>query len=611
MASDRKLKDLWTVWGEALTQSDALPWDVYPRPKMVRDSYINLNGWWDFEITQDVRMPIHFSRKIRVPFAPESALSGIHEPVPDGSCLWYRRKVGARLKKGQRLLLHIGAADQETTLWIHQTRVKLISGYAKNEYTYLGGYEPFTFDITAYLEDAASDGADFQTVNYPDGRMDTEERYLETEILIQVRDQLAGGKMPYGKQSLNPGGMWYTPVSGIWQSVWAEVVPDTYIKQVWTEAYPEDGIPQAGTVPGGRWIVRHHLEMSNGEPKTIEAFIDDPNLWSPEDPYLYDASLDAGEDRVETYFALRTISIGTVKNIPRLLLNGMPYFFHGLLDQGYWPDGLFTPADPEAYAWEIGKLKELGFNMLRKHIKIEPQLFYYECDRQGICVFQDMVQNGIYDYKHDTVLPTLGIQSLNEKNLHTDFETRENFIECMVHVVRELKEFPCIVYWTIFNEGWGQFSGTQMYMQLRHEDETRPIDTASGWFRSPSIKTDVESRHVYFKKVRQVRSSLPWVLSEFGGYACQIPDHVSDPDHVYGYRKFEQMEKLEEAVLGLYRKEILPLIPKGLCAAVYTQVSDIEDETNGIFTYDRKIQKLAAESFAELSAALKGSINDR
>ncbi len=582
MSDQTKLKDLWTREGELLQASDETPWDVYPRPRMVRDSFINLNGWWDFAATEDVRPPLRFDRKIRVPFMPESLLSGIHEPIRDGSWLWYRREVKALLKEGERLILHVGAADQEATLWIDSKRVELSSGYAPNRYTHVGGYEAFSADITDYLKPSAQ-GVEME---------------YEAELLIQVHDQLEGGKHPYGKQSLNRGGIWYTPCSGIWQTVWAEVVPEFYIQDISVETIPEDGIPAGTVTPDGPWLVRIHSTLSNGETLDREERIEEPHLWSPEDPYLYQTSVEVGEDRVETYYALRTITSAKVGHYWRLLLNGRPYFFHGLLDQGYWSDGLFTPACPEQMTEEIARLKELGFNMLRKHIKVEPELFYYECDRQGMAVFQDCVQNGIYNFRHDTALPTLGLLKLNDQKWQPDPESRENFVEGMLAMVRQLKEHPSVVYWTIFNEGWGQFSGTQMYMQLKHEDETRPIDTASGWFHYSTLKTDVESRHVYFRRVRPLRTGRPWVLSEFGGYGYMMPEHAANPDHAFGYRRYGSREDLAKALRKLYEQEIIPLVGRGLCASVYTQVSDVEDETNGLFTYDRRVQKIRPEDLS-------------
>ncbi|MBQ7058743.1 MAG: glycoside hydrolase family 2 [Firmicutes bacterium] len=560
------MNDLYTIQGKKLMEEDGLPWDVYPRPQMRRDSFINLNGWWDLAVSEEGQLPGRFTQRIRVPFVPESLLSGIHTPIADGSTLWYRRKIRILPEEGKRVLLHIGAADQKTTLWIGERRVKLTEGYSSGEYTHEGGYEPFTYDITEALKEE------------------------ETELLLQVHDALAGGKMPYGKQSLQRGGMWYTPCSGIWQTVWLEVVPEVYIRKIHTTTSPV-----SANQPNGPWKVTFELLMSDDRKIIRDELVEEPRLWSPKDPCLYEREIAEGEDRIRTYFALRALETKTIQGKPRLCLNGKPFFFHGLLDQGYWSDGLFTPADPAMFEEEILKLKAMGFNMLRKHIKVEPELFYYACDKLGMTVFQDMVQNGIYDFKHDTIYPTIGLMRINDQKLHPDPESRENFIEGMLQTVRTLKNHPSIVYWTIFNEGWGQFSGTQVYMQLRKEDDTRWIDTASGWFHPAGLKTDVESRHVYFKRVRPVHSDKPFVLSEFGGYAYMIPEHSFNPDKVYGYRMYKSREALGEAVRKLYRDQVIPLIGKGLCGAIYTQVSDVEDETNGVFTYDRKVQKILPE----------------
>ena len=571
------MKDLYTAEGELLAKdTEKTPWNIYPRPQMARDSFICLNGWWDLAVTSEGHAPTSFGRRIRVPFVPESLLSGIHEDIPDGSTLWYRHSINIIPEQGKRVLLHIGAADQNTILWIDEKRVKLTEGYSTGEYTHIGGYEPFTYDITASL--------------HKEG---------ETQIILQVTDELKGGKLPYGKQSLTRGGMWYTPCTGIWQTVWIEIVPEVYIRKL--SVFPQ---PKDPDQPDGAWKIRAELTMSDGRKVSREEEVKEPHLWSPEDPYLYSLTLSEGEDEVRTYYALRTLTTKTAQGKPRLCLNGKPYFFHGLLDQGYWSDGLFTPAEPQMFENEILKLKEMGFNMLRKHIKVEPELFYYACDRLGMAVFQDMVQNGTYDFKHDTIYPTIGLTRISDNKLHPDPENRENFVEGMVQTVSGLKNHPSIVYWTIFNEGWGQFSGTLMYMQLKKEDDSRWIDTASGWFHPAGLKTDVESRHVYFKKIRAVRSKLPYVLSEFGGYAYQVPEHSFNPDKVYGYRMYKSREELAEGVKKLYLQQVVPLISKGLSAAVYTQVSDVEDETNGIFTYDRKVQKILPEEFLPVSQKL-------
>ena len=562
------LNDLYTVAGENLTGT---PWEVYPRPQMKRDSYLNLNGEWDFGIG-NFRFPDPYEEKILVPFCPESALSGIHEHFPEGSCLCYQRKF--TLPEGfrkDRVLLHIGAADQHLHCYVNGAKIGEHSG----------GYENITFDIT----DALVDG--------------------ENVLAFRCMDDLRDLTQPYGKQVMKRGGMWYTPVSGIWQTVWLESVPQNYIQKVNIENKGASvtisiepamngtvNVPEMGSYP-----------LVNG---TVTITASKPHFWSPEDPYLYDFSVEAGDDRVESYFALRQLEIRKIGKYPRLMLNGKPYFFHGLLDQGYWPDGLFTPATPECYASDILAMKKLGFNVLRKHIKVEPEEFYYQCDKLGMIVFQDMVNNGTYRFFRDTALPTVGLQTLPDKFLNRNKKVRREFLRQMKMTVNQLKNHPSICYWTIFNEGWGQFESDAVYEQFRKLDDTRFIDSTSGWFRRR--KTQVDSRHVYFRPVRLKAGDKPLVLSEFGGYTYKPEGHVYNTEDTYGYGKYEDVQGLSAAVEKLYKTEILPAIDAGLCAAIYTQVSDIEDETNGILTYDRKICKLDAEKMQAIAEILKAAM---
>jgi beta-galactosidase/beta-glucuronidase len=396
--------------------------------------------------------------------------------------------------------------------------------------------------------------------------------------------------------------MWYTPVSGIWQTVWLESVPERYIQKLNIEnrGYSvtvsiEPKLDGKVAVPAlGEFVL---------EDGAVTITPEEPHLWSPEDPYLYDFSVVTGEDRVDSYFAVRSLEVKEVDGYQRLCLNGKPYFFHGLLDQGYWPDGLFTPAAPELYAEDILAMKRLGFNTLRKHIKVEPEEFYYQCDKLGMIVFQDMVNNGVYNFFRDTALPTIGLQKLPDKGLNRNRNARREFIRQMKMTVNQLKNHPSICYWTIFNEGWGQFDSDNVYEQFIKLDDTRFIDTTSGWFRRK--ETQVDSRHVYFRPVKLKAADKPLVLSEFGGYTYKPEGHVFNTEETYGYGKFESVEKYADAVEKLYLTEILPAIDNGLCAAIYTQVSDIEDETNGILTYDRKVCKLEEKRMLAIAEALR------
>ena len=565
--------DLMTKEGTLLLESGAQPWNIYPRPQMRRDSWLNLNGVWDFTVTEWENLPQTYDRTIRVPFCTESTLSGIGEHFPEDSGLTYRKMV--RLPDGfnrGRVLLHIGAADQISAVYVNRT---FLGGT-------VGGYVASAYDITEALVE-------------------------ENEIVIQVRDDLTKTDMPYGKQTLKRGGMWYTPVSGIWQSVWLESVPETYIEKLHIENRSASVIISTEPALDGTVSVKGlgDFALENG---SVTIAPENPHFWSPEDPYLYDFTVTAGEDRIESYFAIRTLEIKKVGQYQRLCLNGKPYFFHGLLDQGYWPEGLLTPPSPQSYVDDILNMKKLGFNMLRKHIKVEMEEFYYQCDRLGMIVFQDMVNNGEYSYVRDTVLPTISLayQKRGDKMLHRDELTQAMFELAMEGMVKQLKNHPCICAWTIFNEGWGQFDADRVYGQFRQLDDTRFIDTTSGWFRRK--KTDLDSRHVYFRKVNLKAGDKPLFLSEFGGYSCKVAGHSFNPDETYGYGKFTEREPFVKAFTSLYMDQVVPHVRKGLCAAVYTQVSDVEDETNGLVTYDRAIEKLTPAETLPIAQALKAAM---
>ena len=568
--------DLMTTQGENLTGT---PWQVYPRPQMRRDNWLNLNGEWDCDISEDpMAHPQQFRKKILVPFGLETQLSGIdadflqeyHESGAETG-IFYRKKMTMPADFNQgRVLLHVGAADQVLFCWVNGVFMG----------KHIGGYESITFDIT----DAVA---------------------AENEIIMSVVDNLHDKSFPYGKQTLKRGGMWYTPVSGIWQTVWLESVPEAYIEKLNIEnrgnsvnICVEPAMEGKVTVAG-----LGEFALENGK---VTITPENPHYWSPEDPYLYDFVIETGEDRVESYFAIRTLEIKKVGGYQRLCLNGKPYFFHGLLDQGYWPDGLFTPASPDCYAEDILEMKKLGFNTLRKHIKVEPEEFYYQCDKLGMVVFQDMVNNGDYSFFRDTVLPTIGIQKLNDKNFHKEKAVRRRFFEGAAATVNQLKNHPCICYWTIFNEGWGQFDSDNVFEWFRKLDDTRFIDSTSGWFRRK--KSDVDSRHVYFKPIKLKAEDKPLVLSEFGGYSFKPEGHVFNTEQTYGYGKFEDQTAFAEAVEKLYREQVIPAAKAGLCAAIYTQVSDVEDETNGLRSYDRKVEKLTPERMKPIADELQKAI---
>jgi len=573
------LQELWTPEGEYLKNNpEVQPWNVYPRPQLRRSSYLNLNGEWYFDNIPNTPGAMgDYARRIRVPFCPESALSGIGEHFPEGSKLCYLRgfELPADFNRG-RVILHVGAADQKADVYLNGKEV----GHHE------GGYDAFSFDITDYLKEGIN------------------------SLEIICFDDLNNQSYPYGKQ-VKPekrGGMWYTPVSGIWQTVWLESVPETYVKKLSIENRGYSVNISVEPALSGTVTVAElgSFPLVDGK---VTISPENPHLWSPEDPYLYDFTLEAGEDRIESYFAIRALEIKKVGKYSRLCLNGKPYFFHGLLDQGYWPEGILTPPAPESYANDILAMKRLGFNTLRKHIKVEAEEFYYQCDRLGMIVWQDMVNNSDYNFLRDTGLPTVGIQTLPDKWLHRDQLHRSSFLLNAAKAVTQLRNHPSVCYWTIFNEAWGQFDSNEVYETFRGWDDTRFIDSTSGWFRRK--KTDVDSRHVYFKKVELQADGLkPMVLSEFGGKTYKAEGHIFNPEKSYGYGGSETLEALNKQVAALYMDEIVPCIKNGLCAAIYTQVSDVEDEINGLLTYDRRLEKLSPEIMLPVAKALENAIRE-
>ncbi len=539
---------------ESDTSSD---WTEYPRPQMKRESYISLCGEWDLGV-QNGKQYTELG-KIQVPFAPESRISGIDRELKTGEKYVYYKLL--TIKKTGRVILHFGAVDQRATVEVN-----------KHQFIHEGGYLPLELDITDHI------------------------RHGTNIITVTVEDDI-DHDLGWGKQRRDRGGMWYTPISGIWQAVWLECVPENYIKNIKMTPSLES--------------VRFEIEGGEDEKtitlgdkkytffgKEFELKVDAPHLWSPEDPYLYEFTLESGADKVESYFALRTVGTEMINGKSYITLNGGPYFFHGLLDQGYYSDGIYTPATPEGYRYDILKMKELGFNMLRKHIKIEPDLFYYYCDKYGMAVFQDMVNSGGYSFLIDTALPTAGIK--RGITHRASKLRREAFERDSEETVRLLYNHPCVCYYTIFNEGWGQFDADENYLRLKACDPTRIWDATSGWFFES--RSDVTSDHVYFKKLDlKCDPDRPMVLSEFGGYSCKIEGHSFNLDKTYGYSFFTDTEKFGAALKDLYLNEVIPHIARGLCATVYTQVSDVEDETNGLVTYDRQIVKVKKEDMTEIA----------
>ena len=526
--------------------------EYYPRPQMRRDSFLPLMDGWKLNGTP-----------ITMPFCPESLLSGYEGEL--GMSMTYETTFTLPktfAPRGYQVLLHFGAVDQIAEVFVNGRPV------VRHE----GGYLPLWANITKALLPG------------------------ENHLTVCVMDGL-DHDFPYGKQKKKRGGMWYTPVTGIWQTVWLEAVPERFIGElrikpdltgVDVKPCGTQGRCDIEVIFDGMVIARGEFSREPG--CRIEIPPEHRHLWTPETPYLYDLTIRAHSgDVVHSYFALRTVEIKPDKRgVSRLCLNGEPIFLNGVLDQGYFADGHYLPGDPAEYERDVRRMKELGFNMLRKHIKVEPEAFYEACDRLGMLVVQDMVNNGGYNYLFDTVLPTIGFQ--RRPNWPVSQRRKEIFETCAWDTICHLYDHPCVIGYTIFNEGWGQFDADRLYQKFKALDPTRFWDTASGWFIPK--ETDVDSKHVYFRNKKLKPSKRPMFLSECGGYARKIDGHLWNPAGNYGYGKTETEEQLTAAIGKMYAEMVNPAIPAGLCGVVYTQLSDVEDEINGLYTYDRQVCKV-------------------
>ncbi len=607
---------LKTRWARGIDPQRVLP--EYPRPQMRRDEWINLNGLWDYAITpkgedKEYKEPVSWDGHILVPFPVESALSGVQKPLGPEEWLWYRRTFTVPEEWiGKKLLLHFGAVDWKAEIWVN--------GRKAGEHT--GGYTPFSLDITGHLNMGTT------------GQEKDQEQ--EQEIIVRVWDPTETFGQERGKQSLHPKGLFYTAVSGIWQTVWLEPVPEEHIASFRITpdlAASELSLSIHINAVGGRDLGQIRFEATayaNGETAAIgsssiggelKLSLPEMKLWSPDSPFLYDLTItlmaedSSTIDTIQSYFAMRSFGVGKDKaGLTRLLLNGEPLFQQGVLDQGYWPDGLYTAPSDEALAYDVEITKQLGFNMTRKHIKIEPARWYYHCDRLGLIVWQDMINGGGgWNHLHHFILPNFvsAIKIKDDKYKvykalgRADASNRDNYRKELKEMIDALYNVPCIGMWVPFNEAWGQFDAADTAEWLKAYDPSRPVDHASGWHDQGA--GDLKSVHIYFRKLKMPKKSegRAVVISEYGGYSLMEKGHVWQEGKGFGYKKYNSREALNAAYASLIKDQLKPLVIQGVAAAVYTQLTDVETELNGILTYDREFTKLDAELLNELHDDLR------
>lgn len=588
---------LLTRWGRDLDPAAPLP--EHPRPQLVRPdhTWVNLNGRWQHAFGTEQR-PVVWDGEIVVPFSPEAPLSGVGRQLQPHEWLWYRRTFTPPTPPpGGRVLLHFGAVDQTCTVWVDGHRVG----------SHTGGYLPFTLDITDALAVPGSDA-------------EAGEHVLE----VRVRDLSETGPHARGKQRLDRGTIWYTAQSGIWQTVWAEVVPQHHVRSLRITPDVAHGVLEVvvelahgSTAAVSRErsaavLVRVHdgarlVGEQEGRPgEAIRVLIPDAHLWSPDDPHLYALEVVCGDDTVASYAAMRSFAIGEDdRGRRRFLLNGEPVWHLGVLDQGYWPDGLLTPPSDAAMIHDISTMKSLGFNVLRKHVKVEPLRWYHHCDRLGMLVWQDMV-NGGGRYRHlvATMPATRPIRISDHRYrlyFRGDADARAEFREEVRRTVALLRNSPSVAVWVPFNEGWGQFDANEIADEVKALDPTRPVNHVSGWIDQGG--GDIRSYHSYlrpfrlpgrFRRLLGRRDRRVHALSEYGGYSLGVEGHDWSTRE-FGYRHFETSGDLAAGFTALHRDQIEPALERGLAAVVYTQLSDVEDELNGLLTWDREVLKIPAE----------------
>ena len=565
---------IMTQWGENLDPSEVLP--EYPRPQMVRGEWMNLNGLWEYAITPAEAEPDKMDGNILVPFAVESALSGVGRAVGENEALWYEREfIVPEEWAGQRVQLNFGAVDWKAEVYV--------DGAFVGEHT--GGYAPFSFDVTDMLA-----------------------KGKKHSLKVKVTDRTDKWFQPRGKQVSQPEGIWYTAVTGIWQTVWMEPVPASHIDSYYAVADIDEGtlaVTVDAALEDGDVVevvlLADGAPVAKAEGREVTLAVPEMRLWSPSDPYLYDLEIKVlrdgvAADAVKGYTAMRKISYAADKDgHKRMLLNNEPLFQYGPLDQGWWPDGLYTAPSDEALAFDIEKTKEMGFNMIRKHVKVEPARWYWHCDRLGMLVWQDMPSiadnstnvwdNRTYENGTDTPVPD---------------DAKANYYKEWGEIMSAFKVFPCIVTWVPFNEAWGQFDTEEVVKFTRAQDPTRLINYASGG-NFVKCSGDVLDLHNYpHPEMYLYDKDYINVLGEYGGIGWPVEGHLWQPDRNWGYVQFKSADE----VLDTYEKYadmLIDLIDDGFAGAIYTQTTDVEIEVNGLMTYDRKVVKLDMERLSAIN----------
>ena len=585
--ADEPGKVMQTPWTEKVDKQ--LPLNNYPRPAMERNNWQNLNGQWDFCIqTANAGIPAKWEGQILVPYPVESYLSGVQRKVSKDEALWYRKNIAIpKLNNEKRVILHFGAIDWEAEIFIN----------GKQVFTHQGGYTSFSIDITPYINKGVA------------------------KLVVKVTDPTDDGQQPRGKQVKNPGGIYYTSVTGIWQTVWYEIVPNTYLSSFKLTTNIKSSVVS----------IKPEIENSLGNDKlriavslnsklvaekvfenteNIKLQIPGAKLWSPENPVLYDVQIsvlrnNAIIDQVKGYFGLREISIAKdEKGISRLCLNNKPLFQYGPLDQGFWPDGIYTAPTDEAMLWDIQAMKDMGFNMVRKHVKVEPSRWYYYCDKVGLIVWQDMPSGygeivPVKDHDHSIENDWL---AKNYSDYTRSVGSEANFCKEWKDIVEQLYNFPSVCVWVPFNESWGQFKTNSLIEWTKQIDTTRLIDGPSGWIDRG--EGDMRDYHLYGNRLKELplENERPLVIGEFGGLGFPVEGHMYSKE-TWSYQGFKNTGELIDAYTKLIDK-IIRLKEYGYAAAVYTQLTDVETEINGLITYDRKEFKISKETLKNINNKL-------